>query len=156
MLFSNVKALIEHTRRAHEGNKICEDCGQSFSNKYYHMLKYHKNIATNRIKKRLNLKAKMMKNFQEVCRCNLDLTYKSEVYILKHYKTIHLGYVKCPKCRKWIRDHKIKHVCREGTKSHTKHGLKLFACDECDFGRNCFSYFPCTQQTNGGQVTTVA
>ena len=63
------------------------------------------------------------------------MTYKSEVYILKHYKTIHLGYIKCPKCRKWIRDHNTKHFCRKATKSDAKQGLSLFACDKCDFVR---------------------
>ena len=100
------------------------------------MVKFHKTLATISVGKNAKQKEKMMKDFEEECKCNLDFSKKSQYYALKHYKTIHLGYQKCPKCIKLLKEQNTKHICRDKSKQNQQILVNAFRCDECNVVRN--------------------
>ena len=129
-VFTRMKALKKHLR-THKEKQICEDCGKTFCFKSEHIKKFHtkrKSIS----KKRNSHREMIMQGIKEDCRCNLDFSEKNDKYIRSHYKTIHLGYTPCPKCKQLLKDRKkYKHSCPDKAKAKAQNRIREYRCEEC-------------------------
>ena len=118
-VFTSMKTLTKH-QRIHNEQKVCENCGKS-----HHISQcptQRKSAGGNRHRKMI------LQGFEEDCRCNLDFSEKNDNFKRHHYKTIHLGYNPCPKCKQLVKDNnKYKvHSCQD------KDRMPTFNCKECN------------------------
>ena len=133
-VFISASALKNHVTKKHEKKQryVCDECGKSLHNSTLckmHVMEVHLNSRKIKDPKFNNKNMKLLKQFEEDCKCNIEFKATNNKFKVIHFKLIHLGYKQCEKCKKCAKELEY-HECKE--KVPYNHVPKFFACLECD------------------------
>ena len=133
-VFISANRLQSHERKHHNDTivTVCDECGKGFRSSSYcakHKDKVH-TLAQKIKPKYVTTGMRILKDFNEDCRCDIDFESQNYFYKVRHFKLIHLGYEQCSKCKKCTPNLEA-HTCYKKKKKPFQNAPQIYNCDEC-------------------------